>query len=185
MTDVLQKAAQTLATENGATRDVAIGLAVYLLYLLCAAWLVTTCLSAARISVADALRVGLLLLFAFLVAQVLNVVVSDPRPYITAHTQPLTPVGHDNGFPSDHTLLAAALTASLWWIDRRALWAFAVGTLLLAMGRLGIGAHHTLDVAGSMGIAAVVAVGVAQLRLPPAWNRTLLPSRRSSGSMTM
>jgi undecaprenyl-diphosphatase len=184
MTDVLQKAAQTLATENGATRDMAIGLAVYLLYLLCAAWLVTIGLSTARISVADALRVGLLLLLAFLAAQVLHAVVSDPRPYITAHTQPLTPVGHDNGFPSDHTLLAAALTASLWWIDRRALWAFTVGTLLIAIGRLGIGAHHTLDVAGSMGIVAVVAVGVAQLRLPAVWDRTLVPPRQGSSIIT-
>ena len=178
MDDVIQRTAQSLATSNGATRDIAIGLAIYVLYLLCASWIVVTGVSASRITVASVVRIGLIMLLAFVLAQVLNVVVSDPRPYIVSHSQPLTPVGHDNGFPSDHTLLAAALTASLWWIDRRALPVFAVGTVLIAIGRLGIGAHHTLDVAGSMAIVAVVAIGAAGFPLPAAWNRRVLPLRR-------
>jgi len=75
--------------------------------------------------------------------QLLEQVTVTPRPYLVTHTRPLIPTSHDNGFPSDHTLLAAALTASLWWIDRRWLGAFALGTLLVLVGRLGVGAHHT------------------------------------------
>ncbi len=93
------------------------------------------------------------------------------------HVRPLIPVARDNGFPSDHTLLAAFLTAALWWIDRRALAAFAVGTLLVMVGRLGVGAHHTLDVLGAVGIVAAAALVVAALPLPVAWNRPLLPPR--------
>jgi len=90
---------------------------------------------------------------------------------------PLIPVVRDNGFPSAHTLRAATLTATLWWIDRRALAAFAVGTLLVMAGRLGIGAHHTIDVLGAVGIVVTAALVVAALSLPMAWNRPLLPPR--------
>lgn len=97
-----------------------------------------------------------------------------------AHTHSLIPVSHDNGFPSDHTLLAAALTASLWWIDRRLLLAFAGGTLLVMLGRLGVGVHHTLDVLGAVGIAAVAAVVVRAVPLPATWDRPLLPALRGA-----
>ena len=93
------------------------------------------------------------------------------------HVRPLIPVARDNGFPSDHTLLAAFLTATLWWIARRALAVFAVGTLLVMAGRLGIGAHHTIDVLGTVGIVAAAALVVAVLPLPVAWNWPLLPPR--------
>jgi len=33
---------------------------------------------------------------AFLIAKALGHVVSDPRPYIIAHTRPLIPLPHDN-----------------------------------------------------------------------------------------
>jgi membrane-associated phospholipid phosphatase len=74
-------------------------------------------------------------------------------------------------------LLAAALTASLWWIDRRWLGAFSAGTTLVLLGRLGIGAHHTVDVLGSVAIAAGVTLILTLAPLPPAWNAPLLPAR--------
>jgi len=52
-----------------------------------------------------------------------------------------------------------------------------VGTLLVMLGRLAVGAHHTEDVVGSVVIVAVVALGAAALRFPPAWDRPLLSAR--------
>jgi len=52
-----------------------------------------------------------------------------------------------------------------------------VGTLLVMLGRLAVGAHHTEDVVGSVVIVAVVALGAAALRFPPAWDRPLLTAR--------
>ncbi len=98
---------------HSVTRDIASGLAVYVLYLLCAAWLVVAAMRIARMSFVDAARIALLLLLAALLAQALNGLISDPRPDFVALSSALTPVRHDNGFPSDHTLLASALTASL------------------------------------------------------------------------
>jgi membrane-associated phospholipid phosphatase len=129
------------------------------------------------LSVAAAARIVALGVLAYLVSKALAHVIVDPRPYIVTHTRPLIPLAHDNGFPSDHVLLAAALTASLWWIDRRWLVTFATGTTLVLLGRLGIGAHHTVDVLGSVAIAAGVGLILAVAPLPPAWNAPLLPAR--------
>ncbi|HEX8035798.1 MAG TPA: phosphatase PAP2 family protein, partial [Ktedonobacterales bacterium] len=94
--------------------------------------------------------------------------------YVVAHQQPIVPIAHDNGFPSDHTLMAMVLTTSLWWLWRRFVPYFAVGTLLVMLGRLGIGAHHTFDVVGSVVIVLVVALVVGMLPLPRAWTTPII-----------
>jgi undecaprenyl-diphosphatase len=157
---------------------VAILCATVVVYLLVLAWLADVARQQARLTLATAGHVVVLGVLAYLLAKVLGHLIVDPRPYLVEHVRPLIPVAHDNGFPSDHTLLAAVLTASLWWIDRRLLPAFAVGTALVLLGRLGIAAHHTIDVLGSVSIATVAALVSLRVRLPTAWNRPLLPALR-------
>jgi len=49
-------------------------------------------------------------------------------------------------------------------------------------GRLGVGAHHTIDVLGSVLIVVVVAAVSGALPLPDAWDRPLSqPWRRAEG----
>src|SRR5581483_1061859 len=115
MHDVIQRDRESLARQNMAARDVAIACATTLLYLLAAGWIALVAWRRARLSVATIARIAALALLAYLISKILTGVIIDARPYIVTHTQALAPVGHDNGFPSDHTLLAAALTASLWW----------------------------------------------------------------------
>jgi undecaprenyl-diphosphatase len=115
---------------------------------------------AARASLAAALTA--------LLAVVLGHPIPDPRPYLAEGYTPLTHVSADNGFPSDHTLLAALLAGLLGWIDRRWRWALAVGAGLVGLGRLAVGAHHTLDVLGSV-LIVMVAVGVAGWVRLPGW----------------
>jgi membrane-associated phospholipid phosphatase len=177
MPDVIQQRVQALAYQNALTREGAIVCAVVVVYLLGLAWLVVVAWQRTTLTAAAAARIVALGVMAYLVTKVLAHVTIDPRPYIVTHTRPLIPVARDNGFPSDHVLLAAVLTASLWWIDRCWLGAFAAGTTLVLLGRLGIGAHHTIDVLGSVAIAAVVALILAVAPLPPAWNAPVLPAR--------
>lgn len=174
MQDSIQQGLQTLAMQSGVTREIAVVCAAVLIYVMGAEWLLTLFWRRASVSVATVARVALLALVAYLVSKVLSGLIVDPRPYIVAHVQPIFPVAHDNGFPSDHTLLAALLTASLWWIDRRMVPLFAAATVLVMVGRLAIGAHHTLDVAGSVAIVAAVALALGVLPLPQAWDRPLL-----------
>jgi membrane-associated phospholipid phosphatase len=177
MHDVIQQGLQTLASQNGVARDAVIVCAVTLLYLLGVSWLLIVVWRHARLTVATMARIVALGLLAYLAAKVLTHVIVDPRPYLVAHVRPLIPVAHDNGFPSDHTLLAAVLTVSLWWIDRRLMLPLALGTLLVMMGRLGSGAHHTIDVLGSVAIAGAAAVVVGALPLPVAWQGARLVRR--------
>lgn len=167
--DLVQQWAQQFASLNVVTSYFAIFCANYLVYVMGAAWLLIAVMHYRAISLALIVRVVLLVVLSYLLAKVLNTVISDPRPFIVAHQQPIVAISHDNGFPSDHTLLAMALTTGMWWLWRRFAPYFAVGTLLVMLGRLGIGAHHTLDVVGSVVIVLVVALVVGMIPLPRAW----------------
>ena len=94
-------------------------------------------------------------LFALAFGMLANHLYFDPRPFVVGHFTPLIPHAPDNGFPSDHTLLvsAVAMIGTLW--NRRlgiVLWILA---LLVAVGRVYVGLHHALDVAGSIVISSV------------------------------
>jgi membrane-associated phospholipid phosphatase len=175
MHDVIQQGVQTLASQNTATRDVTIFCATLLVYLLGLAWAVVVIYQRATLTVATLGRIVVLGVLAYLLSRVLTSIIIDPRPYIVAHTRPLIPLAHDNGFPSDHVLLAAFLAASLWWINRRLLPAFVGGMLLVLLGRLGVGAHHTLDVLGSIAIVGVAACVTLAIPLPAIGHKPLLP----------
>ncbi len=150
MHDAIQQAAQAVATGSPIGRGLIIFCGAALVYLLGLVWLLVAVRRRATLTLATLARVAALAALAFLAAKALNHIIDDPRPFIVAHTQPLIPVEREaNGFPSDHGLLAALLTLSLWWIDRRVIGAFALGMALVMLGRLGIGAHQVL--AGLLG----------------------------------
>lgn len=162
----MQSAIHSWAMRHLLARDLVIVCAAGLIYVLSALWVLLVFAHRRQFTVADAIRIVVLGGLALLGSTILTHVVSDPRPYLVTHTQPLIPVSHDNGFPSDHVLLAAALTLSLCWINWRWMPYFLAGTLLVALGRLGVGAHHTLDVIGSMAIAFVALLVALALPLP-------------------
>lgn len=180
MHDVLQQAMYAFATQSGAATKLVVFCAQYLVFVMALAWLGAAFMARRRLTLDTLVRIAVLVVVAYIVAKVLNHVVVDIRPYKVDHETALTSVSNDNGFPSDHALLAAAITASLWWINRRLIWPFALLTVFVMLGRLGIGAHHTLDVVGSVAIVLVVAVIVALLPLPAALDRPLLAAGESA-----
>ena len=70
------------------------------------------------------------------------------------------------------------MTAALWWIDRRLMMLCAILTLFIMLGRLAIGAHHTLDVVGSVALVLVAFLVANWLPLPTRWDQ----SRSMSGT---
>ncbi|MDQ2743206.1 MAG: phosphatase PAP2 family protein [Chloroflexota bacterium] len=130
-----------------------------LLALAVIAWLL------ARRPRADAVRwaiaILLLLFLSFVFATIGAAVYSDPRPFSVDHVKPLIPHAADNGFPSDHALLAAAIVAAVLIIAP--LWTapFVVLGVLVDWARVGAGIHHVSDVVGSVvfvAIATLIAV---------------------------
>jgi undecaprenyl-diphosphatase len=86
---------------------------------------------------------------------------NDPRPFKVGHFHPLIPHAADNGFPSDHALLAAFLVACVLFA-RAWLATPIVATLaiLVDWARVGAGIHHPIDVIGSsvfVGVGAFIA----------------------------
>lgn len=173
MTDIIQQQIQLFATQSTLTRDIVIFCADMLIFVVAAAWLVALLTNVSKLTGSWVVRMAVIAVLAVVLAKVSGLLISDTRPYILGHFTPLAPVAHDNGFPSDHVLLATVLTASLWWVERRFIPFFAAATLLIMMGRLGIGAHHTLDVVGSVVIALLVALIAGALPLPESWNRPI------------
>jgi len=171
MTDTLQSGLHTLALHHSAFASLAIFCAGSLLFVLAAAFVALALWRRGRLTrsflaralIAGVVSGGLTLLLGRLV--------NDPRPFLAEHYLPLAHASSDNGFPSDHTLVAALLCGWAWALDRRWAGVFMLGLLLVMMGRLAIGAHHTLDVLGSLLIAGAGLLAAARSRLPAGWTR--------------
>ncbi len=81
----------------------------------------------------------------------------DPRPFVAGHFTPLIPHAPDNGFPSDHALLASAIAACAWPFGKKfsaLAWIFYI---LIGIARVAAGIHHTIDIIG----AAVISIAIA------------------------
>ena len=104
------------------------------------------------------------------VGKALSYVYYNTRPFVAGAFTPLIDHAPDNGFPSDHMLLAATLATLVFFINSRlgaALWVVAV---LIGVSRVAAGVHHPLDIVAS-GVVAVVAVFGAHFLL--FWQRKL------------
>jgi undecaprenyl-diphosphatase len=79
----------------------------------------------------------------------------DPRPFVQGHFTPL--IGHstDNGFPSDHTLLASFIGWLVLAYDRKWGIALLLVAALIGGARMAAGVHHLSDIAGSFVFAGV------------------------------
>lgn len=88
---------------------------------------------------------------------------NNPRPFVSDHITPLISHAADNGFPSDHTLLVAALASILYCYNRTLGLAVFGIAILIGVSRVFAGIHHWIDIAGSFGIAIGVTAIVYQL----------------------
>lgn len=129
---------------------------IYILLALAAGWLVW------RVAAKDQKAVGIFaaisLPLTLLIGRVASLLYHDPRPFVTGHFTPLIAHSASNGFPSDHTLLAAAVACVIWRFDRR----FGTGlfglAVLIGLSRVFVGVHHLQDIIGAIGIAIGAAI---------------------------
>lgn len=89
----------------------------------------------------------------YVVAKLMSSLYYDPRPFVVGNFTPLLPHAPDNGFPSDHTLLSAAVAAVIFFFYRKLGLALFIIAFLVGMARVAAGIHHTIDILGSIVIA--------------------------------
>lgn len=91
--------------------------------------------------------------------QLLVAAVNEPRPYATLpDILVLAQRSNDPSFPSDHAVMAGAVAAGLFLVNRRLGWAATVAALLMVFARVYIGAHYPHDVAAGLAVGAAVSV---------------------------
>lgn len=83
----------------------------------------------------------------------------EPRPFVAWKVTQLIPHVANQSFPSDHTTAASAIAFGFMFVARR--WKTGLVLLLLAIlvgiGRIFVGIHYPVDIAGGVLIAALAA----------------------------
>ena len=79
-----------------------------------------------------------------------------PRPFVELGFAPLFPHVPDSSFPSDHTLVGAALVGALVWGAPRVGVSLYAVALLIGCARIAVGVHYPSDILGSAALAMVI-----------------------------
>jgi membrane-associated phospholipid phosphatase len=108
-------------------------------------------------SMAAALWAGVGTLVAVAANQPLVNGFAEARPYTDRHAiLVLVTRSADYSFPSDHAVMAGAVAAGLWLVDRRLGIAASIAALLTAFARVYVAAHYPHDVVAGLAFGAVV-----------------------------
>lgn len=100
-------------------------------------------------------RGGISSLIALVIKEVSAKVFYDPRPFVVKNIEPLIPHAADNGFPSDHTLLAAVITLIVFTYNKTLGVILFIITLIIGSSRIVAEIHHPIDIIASIAIAFV------------------------------
>ena len=103
---------------------------------------------------------------AFVVNYVIHSAWDRPRPYESHAIRHPWSVSTDASFPSDHASVALAIAFAVLAVDLTAGSVLLVAAILIAVGRVLIGAHYPGDVLASLGVAVVAALVVVRLARP-------------------
>ena len=104
------------------------------------------------------MKLGFIILpVSYIIAKIGSHLFYNARPFVSEGIAPLIQHVADNGFPSDHVLLASAISALFMFLNRRiSIWLWVI-TILIAISRVYVGVHHVIDVVGSILISLLVA----------------------------
>lgn len=92
----------------------------------------------------------------FIAGKILGYFIYSPRPFVVENVAPLIKHAADNGFPSDHTLLAMAVAAIISVYDRRLGMVLFILGLTVGFARILSKIHHPVDILGSIFISYVI-----------------------------
>lgn len=88
---------------------------------------------------------------------------TDPRPFVVDGRAPLFSHVSDNGFPSDHTMLAMAVAAVVAWWRRKVGAGLMALSVVVGAARVGAHVHHVPDVVGALLIGTACAAAAVMV----------------------
>ena len=94
-------------------------------------------------------------ILALVLAAIAGALFYSPRPFVSQNIKPLFPHGPDNGFPSQHTVLAMTLTAVIYFYRRQLAAIAFLLTLLVGAGRVWAHVHSWIDILGGLAVGAI------------------------------
>ena len=92
----------------------------------------------------------------------------NPRPFVVGNFTPLISHVPDNGFPSDHVLLAFFVAALFFIFQRKTSYLLLPLAVIVAVSRVYVGVHHPIDVLGSF-LIVFIGMLAAHLILKQVW----------------
>jgi membrane-associated phospholipid phosphatase len=166
---------QKLVPASVAMNSLIVAVAQYLLFLILASAAVIWLTLPRPDKVALAVQAVVALAVAVVLVKLAGAVHTDPRPFVVDPSiRPLFAHPADNGFPSDHTALAATV-ALLVMTYRKVLGAVLLAaSLMLGASRMAAHVHHGQDIVAAL-LIALLAVGIAAATWR--WVRPRLPQR--------
>lgn len=145
--------------------------AKYLIIVPPAAVVVYFALAPNRVRRKLAILAGVSLPVAYGVSKLADAVYYNARPFVVEGIAPLVAHTADNGFPSNHMLLAATLAALVFVYNKP--WGIFLWIVALCIGAARVLAHvhHTVDIVASVAIACAVVAGVYVILRSVTWYR--------------
>src|SRR5262249_19857645 len=83
---------------------------------------------------------------------------NETRPCNALHDIVVLHCNTDAGFPSDHAVMAGAVTAGLWLGNRRLCALAALAAIVMAFARVYVAAHYPQDVLAGLALGAAVSL---------------------------
>ncbi|KIU16896.1 phosphatase PAP2 family protein [Mycolicibacterium llatzerense] len=97
-------------------------------------------------------------LAALVVYDPIALYVNETRPCNALRNIVVLHCNTDGGFPSIHAVIAAAVAAGLWLVNRRLGMVAAAAAAVMAFARVYVGAHYPSDVLAGLGLGVVVSL---------------------------
>ena len=118
-------------------------------------------------------------ILALIIAKIAGKLYYDPRPFVSHNVKPLIAHAADNGFPSDHSLLAMALTVVLYFYSRKWAGVALALTILIGLARVLAHIHSPIDILGAWLISLAAGLAIRYLMQQLEW---FSPAKKDSDS---
>jgi undecaprenyl-diphosphatase len=100
---------------------------------------------------------------SFVLAKISAYFITSPRPFVVEHIQPLVHASVDNGFPSDHTLLAMTIALTIFVYNKKVGSILVILAIIVGVARVLAHVHHVEDIGGSIVISIIASYGAYYL----------------------